>query len=96
MLSMRQLCLDVKKNREVGCAGGGHMTPGVVPQGCVIWRCERVTASLSQPLHPAARRIVASGADLLVALREVAANQRHVERKRLPGRGDRAVVAIYA
>ena len=39
---------------------------------------------------------MASAADLLVALGEAAANQRHVERERLPGRGDRAVVAIYA
>jgi hypothetical protein len=35
-------------------------------------------------------------ANLLVALGEAAANQRHVESKRLPGRGDWAVVAIYA
>jgi hypothetical protein len=38
----------------------------------------------------------ASAADLHFALGEVAANQRHVERERLPGLGDRAVVAIYA
>ena len=44
----------------------------------------------------AIKMLQATVAELLVVLREAAANQRHVEGERLPGRGDRAVVAIYA
>lgn len=44
----------------------------------------------------AIKMLQATVAELLVVLREAAANQRHLEGERLPGRGDRAVVAIYA
>src|SRR5271170_2279684 len=57
---------------------------------------QRVGIRVSQSLHPAARCIVPSAANLLVVLGEAATNQRHVEREGLPGLGDRAVVAVYA
>jgi hypothetical protein len=133
MLSMRQLCLDVKKKTErSGVRAGWHMTRGVARHdGHLAVRarhrlasidpgCERRIANMAErmagergtrhdreecpsvtvtPIPEVVQTqscIVASAADLLVALGEMAANQRHVECERLPGRGDRTVVAIYA